>query len=134
MLYRNRDYRRFQYFAYADWPGGFPSSPVSEEEHELRIDYKQQDRLKGLVPNTGGDFTGDGVKDMVASRSEDAIGIFPGRIRKGFSSRPWATLRAEGISFVGTEDLNSDGLCDLYGFRMGADVSSLHLWVQKPQN
>ncbi len=115
---------------YADWPAGFPSTSDSLEEHELRIDPKKVDHLQGLVPNTSGDFTGDGVSDMVASRTEDTIGIYQGRKRKGFSSRPWATLRAQGVSYVITDDLNSDGRCDLYGFKMGTDNSSLHLWAQ----
>lgn len=120
-----------QYY-YADWPGGFPSKPAEQLGHDFRIDLKRQDFFQGLIPNTTGDFNGDGVKDLVAGKGYDTIAIYPGKPKEGFSSRPMVTLKTPGVNYVSAEDLNGDGRCDLSGFRVEDNHSELCLWIQNP--
>jgi len=120
---------------YASWPEGFSGRPAQQLSHEFRIDMAQQHYFRGIVPNTDGDFNGDGVRDLVAGRDLDTLGIYLGVARKGFETRPWVTLRSEGVNYVTPGDLNGDGLSDLYGYSYGAEerTSRLHVWLQRPE-
>ncbi len=115
---------------YGAWPGGFPAKAASEGDFELYIDSDRPDFIRGLVPNTKGDFNRDGLKDLVAARGADTMAIYLGLPSRRFSSRPWAVLDAPGVNYVRVEDLDGNGLGDLYGYEVRDGFSQLHLWLQ----
>jgi len=121
-----------QYF-YPSWPRGFPDKPAEKLAHEFRIDMKMQHFFRGIVPNSSGDFNGDGVKDLVGGKDLDTAGIYLGRAGKGFESGAWTTLDMPGVNYVTTGDLNGDGLCDLFGYRVEEKSSQVLVWIQKPR-
>jgi len=98
----------------------------------FHIDVKRPDYFIGLVPNSGGDFNGDGIKDLVAGKGEDILAIYPGRTGKGFDTKPWATLKAAGINYIRIKDLDADGREDMFGSFVNQDASTLHVWLQAP--
>jgi hypothetical protein len=117
-------------YCFADWPQGFSGKPASQRDFELHIDSDRPDFIRGLVPQTEGDFDQDGRRDLVAGYGEDRIGIFLGGPGRAFESRPWVTLEAPGINYVSAEDLDGDGRCDLYGYQVEETFSVLHVWLQ----
>lgn len=117
-------------YYYGDWPQGFPAKPASQRDFELQIDSDRPDFFRGLVPNTEGDFNRDGVKDLVAAKGEDTLAIYLGSRQREFASRPWTVLHGPGINYVGVEDLDGDGLSDLYGYQVEGEISFLHVWLQ----
>jgi len=121
-------------YYYPSWPKGFPEKPAEKLTHEFRIDMKRQHFFQGIVPNTSGDFNGDGIKDLVEGKDLETLGIYLGRAKKGFESRPWATMDAKGVNYVTTGDLDGDGLCDLYGYNMEEESSQVHVWMQKTKS
>ena len=85
------------------------------------------------MPNTEGDFNRDGIKDLVAERGEDRLAIYLGLPTRKFDSQAWAVLDAPGINYARAEDVDGDGLCDLYGYQVEKeDFSRLHVWIQGP--
>lgn len=115
---------------YGPWPDGFSGKPASQRDFVFHLDSNRQDFFRGLVPNTDGDFNRDGVKDLVANRGENNLAVYLGSPQGGFASRPWAVMEAPGVNYVSAEDLNGDGLCDLYGYQVESGVSFLHVWIQ----
>ena len=120
-------------YYYPTWPQGFPEKPASRMSHEFRIDMKQQHFFKGLVPNSDGDFNGDGIKDLVAGKDMETGGIYLGRPGEGFASRSWATIKTAGVNYVMTGDLDGNGLCDIYGYRVDGKDCEMLLWLQQPE-
>lgn len=118
-----------QYY-FGDWPQGFSSKPSSQRDFELRIDSDRPDFIRGLVPQTEGDFDQDGRKDLVAGSGENSLGIFLGGSGRAFETRPWVTLEAPGINYVIAEDLDGNGRCDLCGYQVEEAFSVLHVWLQ----
>lgn len=112
------------------WPQGFSAKPDSERDFELYIDADRPDFIRGLVPNTEGDFNRDGIRDLVASKGEGKLAIYLGTAKRDFESRPWAALEAPGVNYVTPDDLDGNGLCDLYGYHVEEGGSSLHVWRQ----
>jgi len=121
-----------QYF-YPSWPGGFPETPAQKLAHEFRIDMKKQHYFRGIVPNTSGDFNGDGIKDLAAGKDLDTLGIYLGVAKKGFESKLWATLNAEGVNYVTSGDLDGDDLCDLHAYSVEEGTSRVLVWLQRPE-
>jgi hypothetical protein len=117
-------------FYYASWPEGFPSKATHQRDFDLHIDSDRADFIRGLVPNTEGDFNQDGLRDLVAGKGEDALGIYLGRPDREFASRPWSVLEAPGINYVSADDLDGDGREDLYGYQVEEGFSVLHVWLQ----
>jgi hypothetical protein len=118
---------------YGAWPEGFPAKAANEGSFVLHIDSDRPDFIRGLMPNTEGDFNGDGLKDLVAGKGEDRLAIYPGLPTRKFEPEPWAVLDAPGINYVKAEDLDGDGLCDLYGYQVEKrSLSSVHVWLQRP--
>jgi hypothetical protein len=120
-------------YYYPSWPKGFPEKPAEKLMHEFRIDMKRQHFFQGIVPNTSGDFNGDGINDLVGGKDLETLGIYLGRTKKGFESRPWTTMDAKGVNYVTTGDLDGDGLCDLYGYSVEDKTSHVFVWLQKPK-
>jgi hypothetical protein len=117
-------------FYYASWPEGFPPKATSEREFDLHIDSDRPDYIRGLVPNTKGDFNQDGLRDLVAGKGEDELGIYLGHPERKFASRPWSVLKAPGINYITADDLDGNGQCDLYGYQAEEGFSVLHVWLQ----
>ena len=118
---------------YGDWPEGFTAKPASEGRFVLHIDSDRPDFIRGLMPNTEGDFNGDGIKDLVAGRGAERLAIYPGLPARGFDADPSAVLQAPGINYVKAADLDGDGLCDLYGYQVEKrSLSHIHVWLQRP--
>ena len=117
-------------FYYASWPEGFPPKATSQREFDLHIDSDRPDLIRGLVPNTEGDFNQDGLRDLVAGKGEDELAIYLGRPEREFASRPWSILKAPGINYINTDDLDGNGRLDLYGYQVDEGFSVLHVWLQ----
>jgi len=117
---------------YGTWPKGFPAKAASEGNFELHLDSDRPDYIRGLMPNTEGDFNRDGIKDLVAAKGEDRLAIYLGLPSRKFDVRPWVVLDAPGINYVRPEDVDGNGLCDLYGYQVEKGFSRLHVWLQGP--
>jgi hypothetical protein len=117
-------------FYYASWPEGFPPKATSQREFDLHIDSDRPDLIRGIVPNTEGDFNQDGLRDLVAGKGEGELAIHLGRPERDFASRPWSVLEAPGINYINVEDLDGNGRCDLYGYQVEEGFSVLHVWLQ----
>jgi hypothetical protein len=117
-------------FYHGGWPEGFSAKPTSERSFELHIDADRPDFIRGLVPNTAGDFNRDGILDLVASKGEKNLAIYLGSAKGEFASRPWAVLEAMGVNYVTTEDLDGNDRCDLYGYQVEEGGSHLRIWRQ----
>ena len=121
-------------YYYGAWPPGFSEEPEARRGFEFRIDTARPDLFSGLVPNTQGDFDGDGLKDLVAKSGDDSLGIYLGRPRKGFASSPWMSVEDKGIAhmnYVRVEDLDGDGLCDILAYEAHKGSSVLHAWTRR---
>lgn len=118
---------------YGAWPKGFPAKAANNGNFVLHIDSDRPDFIRGLMPNTEGDFNRDGIKDLVAEKGADRLAIYLGLPTREFDSQAWAVLDAPGINYARAEDVNGDGLCDLYGYQVEkGDFSRLHVWLQGP--
>jgi hypothetical protein len=117
-------------FYYASWPEGFAQKATSQRDFDLHIDSNRPEFIRGLVPNTEGDFNQDGLRDLVAGKGDDELGIYLGRPEREFASTPWSVLEAPGINYVSADDLDGDGRSDLYGYQVEEGFSVLHVWVQ----
>jgi hypothetical protein len=118
---------------YGAWPEGFPAKAANEGSFVLHIDSDRPDFIRGLMPNTEGDFNGDGLKDLVAGKGADRLAIYPGLPSREFDAKPWAVLEAPGINYVKVSDLDGDGLYDLYGYQVQTrSLSHVHVWLQEP--
>jgi|GEM_PF-2743349 len=118
---------------YGAWPKGFSTKATNEGSFVLHIDSDRPDFIRGLMPNTEGDFNRDGIKDLVAGSGADGLAIYPGLPARKFDSQPLAVLDAPGINYVRAEDLDGNGLCDLYGYQVETrDLSRVHVWLQGP--
>jgi hypothetical protein len=118
---------------YGAWPEGFPVKATNEGSFVLQIDSERPDFIRGLMPNTEGDFNGDGIKDLVAGKGVDRLAIYPGLASREFGPQPLAVLRAPGINYVKAQDLDGNGLCDLFGYQVEArEFSRVHVWLQGP--
>jgi hypothetical protein len=118
---------------YGAWPKGFSAKAANEGNFVLHIDSDRPDFIRGLMPNTEGDFNRDGLKDLVAGKGADKLAIYPGLPEREFDSQPWAVLDAPGINYVKAEDVDGDGLCDLYGYQVETRaLSRVHVWLQRP--
>jgi hypothetical protein len=122
--------RSHSYFG--SWPKGFPPKAENEGNFVLHIDGDRPDFIRGLMPNTRGDFNRDGIKDLVAAKGEDTLAIYLGLPERRFDSKPWAVLDAPGVNYVAPEDLDGNGLVDLYGYQVDKGFSRLHVWLQGP--
>ena len=112
---------------------GFSAKARNEGSFVLHIDSDRPDFIRGLMPNTEGDFNRDGIKDLVAGRGEGRLGIYPGLPARKFDSQPLAVLDAPGINYVRAEDVDGNGLCDLYGYQVETrELSHVHVWLQGP--
>jgi hypothetical protein len=115
---------------YAAWPKGFLEEASNEGDFALHLDSDRPELIRGLVPATKGDLNGDGIKDLVAGKGEGRLAVYLGLPDRRFDSRPWVVLDAPGVNYVVTEDLNGDGLCDLYGYQVEKGSSRLCVWLQ----
>jgi hypothetical protein len=117
-------------FYFASWPEGFPQEATSQRVFDLHIDSNRVDYIRGLVPNTEGDFNQDGLRDLVAGKGEGELAIYLGRPKREFASKPWSILEAPGVNYVNADDLDGDGRSDLYGYQVEEGFSVLHVWFQ----
>ncbi|MGW8320377.1 MAG: FG-GAP repeat domain-containing protein [Thermodesulfobacteriota bacterium] len=119
---------------YGAWPKGFSAKAENEGNFVLHIDSDRPDFIRGLMPNTEGDFNRDGIKDLVAEKGADRLVIYLGLPERKFDSQPWAVLDAPEVNYARAEDVDGDGLCDLYGYQVekGGNLSRLHVWIQGP--
>ena len=118
---------------YGAWPKGFPAKAANDGSFVLHIDSDTPDFIRGLMPNTEGDFNRDGIKDLVTGRGADRLAIHLGLPTRKFDSQAWAVLDAPGINYARAEDVDGDGLCDLYAYQVETRESShVHVWLQGP--
>jgi hypothetical protein len=119
---------------YGAWPQGFPEKASNQGSFVLHIDSDRPDFIRGLMPNTQGDFNRDGIKDLVTAKAENRLAIHLGLASREFDARPWVVLDAPDVNYVRAEDVNGDGLCDLHGYQVEKDFSRVHVWLQGPAN
>ncbi len=123
--------RAYTYFG--AWPEGFPAKPTGERDFNLHIDGDRPDFIRGLMPNVKGDFNRDGIKDLVAGKGDSRVAIYLGRPGRRFDPQPWAVLDAPDVNYVEPDDLDGNGLVDLYGYQVEPEgLSRVHVWLQVP--
>jgi hypothetical protein len=59
-----------------------------------------------------GDFTNDGIQDLVATNAQDQLTVFPGK-GDGTFAAPISSAPVEAPGFIATGDFNGDGKLDL---------------------
>jgi hypothetical protein len=115
------------------WPDGFPDKATGERDFNLHIDGDRPDFIRGLMPNMKGDFNRDGVKDLVAGKGNSRVAIYLGLPGRRFDPQPWTVLDAPDVNYVEPDDLDGNGLVDLYGYQVESrGLSRLHVWLQFP--
>ncbi len=115
------------------WPAGFPAKATGERDFNLHIDGDRPDFIRGLMPNRKGDFNRDGIRDLVAGKGDSRAAVFLGLPGRRFDSQPWALLDAPDVNYVEPDDVDGNGLTDLYGYQVETyGLSRLHVWLQHP--
>ena len=109
----------------------FLKKPEYKRGYEFRIDTSRPDYFAGLVPNTEGDFNGDGVGDLVAQNGEGQLGIYVGRPRQGFEQSASASFPAPSVNYVKIVDLDADGRDDIYAYQAEKGESFLYIWLNR---
>jgi hypothetical protein len=90
----------------------YPTKPDFQQKNSYRIDLTHGIRFHGTWPTLGGDFTGDGHKDLLVARDEK-ITIYPRNPDEDLFSNPLTQSEVFTSPFMNIVDLNGDGLDDL---------------------
>ena len=87
---------------------GYDAEPSGRTTFEARdLDKKSRPTMEL------GDFNGDGLLDLAASRTGSELGFFSGRKEGLFEEDPWATVQVSATGKAYVEDLNKNGKDDL---------------------
>jgi hypothetical protein len=116
----------------------YPTQPDFHRKTSYQIDLTHGVRFRGTWPTLGGDFTGDGQKDLLIARDEK-IAIYPKNLEGDLFSK---TLTQSGFftsPFMHIVDLNSDDRDDLlfYEKKKGGRIGILlntGEWKDKPSS
>jgi len=98
----------------------YPNQPDFKQKTSYRIDLTHGIRFHGTWPTLGGDFTGDGHRDLLIARDEK-IAIYPKNPDGGLFSKPLTQSGVFTSQFMHIVDLNGDGRDDLFFYEKKRD-------------
>ncbi len=90
----------------------YPTKPDYHRKTSYQLDLTHGVRFHGTWPTLGGDFTGDGHKDLLIARDEE-IAIYPKNQEGDLFSKPRTQSEVFTSPFMNIVDLNRDGRDDL---------------------
>ena len=104
----------------------YPAQPDFNRKTSYRLDLTHGIRFQGTWPTLGGDFTGDGHRDLLIARDEK-ITIYPKNQDGDLFSKPLTQSGVFTSPFMHIVDLNGDGRDDLlfYEKKMDGKISIL---------
>lgn len=98
----------------------YPTQPDFHRKTSYQIDLTHGVRFHGTWPTLGGDFTGDGRRDLLIARDEK-ITIYPKNLDGDLFSKPLTQSGVFTSPFMHIVDLNSDGRDDLLFYEKKRD-------------
>ena len=98
----------------------YPTKPDFHQESSYRIDLTHGIRFHGTWPTLGGDFSGDGHRDLLIARDEK-IAIYPKNQDGDLFSKPLIQSGVFTSPFMHIVDLNGDGRDDLLFYEKTRD-------------
>ena len=98
----------------------YPTQPDFHRKTSYQIDLTHGVRFYGTWPTLGGDFTGDGHRDLLIARDEK-ITIYPKNLDGDLFLKPFTQSGVFTSPFMHIADLNSDGLDDLLFYEKKKD-------------
>ena len=116
----------------------YPMQPDFHRQTSYQIDLTHGVRFHGTWPTLGGDFTGDGHKDLLIARDEK-IAVYPKNMNGDLFSKPLTQSGVFTSPFMHIVDLDSDDRDDLlfYEKKEGGKIV-IHLntaeWKEKPSS
>ncbi len=90
----------------------YPTEPDFQQKNSYQLDLTHGIRFHGTWPTLGGDFTGDGHKDLLIARDEK-IAIYAKNPDGDLFSKPLTQSEVFTSPFMNIVDLNGDGRDDL---------------------
>ena len=90
----------------------YPTQPDFEQKTSYRIDLTHGIRFHGTWPTLGGDFTGDGHRDLLIARDEK-ITLYPKNQDGDLFSKPLTQSGVFTSPYMHIVDLNKDGRDDI---------------------
>jgi hypothetical protein len=90
----------------------YPTKPDFHRKTSYQLDLTHGIRFHGTWPTLGGDFTGDGHKDLLVARDEK-IAIYPRNQGGDLFSKPLTQSEVFTSPFMNIVDLDGDGRDDL---------------------
>ena len=114
----------------------YPTQPDFHRKTSYQIDLTHGVRFHGTWPTLGGDFTGDGHKDLLIARDEK-IAVYPKHLDGDLFSKPLTQSGVFTSPFMHIVDLNGDDRDDLlfYEKKRGGKIGILlntGEWKHKP--
>jgi len=98
----------------------FPSRPDFQQKTSYRIDLTHGIRFHGTWPTLGGDFTGDGHRDLLIARDEK-ITLYPKNQDGDLFSNPLTQSGVSTSPYMHIVDLNDDGRDDILFYEKKRD-------------
>jgi len=98
----------------------YPTQPDFHQKTSYRIDLTHGIRFHGTWPTLGGDFTGDGHRDLLIARDEK-IAIYPKSQEGDLFSKPLTQSDVFTSPYMHIVDLNGDGRDDLLFYEKKTD-------------
>ena len=98
----------------------YPTRPDFQQKNSYRIDLTHGIRFHGTWPTLGGDFTGDGHRDLLIARDEK-ITLYPKNQDGNLFSKPLTQSGVFTSPHMHIVDLNGDGRDDILFFEKKRD-------------
>jgi len=98
----------------------YPEQPDFLRKTSYELDLTHGVQFRGTWPTLGGDFTGDGHRDLLIARDEE-ISIYPRKVDGDFFSEPLYQSGVFTSPFMRIFDLNSDGRDDILFYEKKRD-------------
>lgn len=98
----------------------YPTKPDFHRKTSYKLDLTHGIRFQGTWPTLGGDFTGDGRRDLLIARDEE-IAIYPKSQEGDLFSKPLTQSDVFSSPYMHIVDLNGDGRDDLLFYETKRD-------------
>jgi hypothetical protein len=98
----------------------YPTRPDFQQKNSYRIDLTHGIRFHGTWPTLGGDFTGDGHRDLLIARDEK-ITLYPKNQDGNLFSKPLTQSGVFTSPYMHIVDLNGDGRDDILFYEKKRD-------------